>query len=289
MEHFRLVKGYREDSALRASFCALAENTFGIDFESWYQNSYWTDKYNPYSIVHGDLIVANVSVNAANYLVNGKLRKFIQLGTVMTDEAYRNRGLIRALMKEIDRDYAGIDGVFLFANDEVLDFYPKFGFRKAEEIEFMKTVDNTGKRTVKKIPMKSRDDWDRIQRCMKAAAPYSVFELTDNSELFMFYLTSYMVDTVWYDPEQNACAVAEIDGGELTLHGVFSEQPCDLDRLIAAFGKEVGTVKLAFTPLHSDGFDMRPYREEDCTLFVKGNGFDDFAALQVKFPALGYA
>ena len=54
----------------------------------------------------------------------------------MTDEKYRNRGLIRQIMEEIDKDYSEIvDGIFLFANDEVLDFYPKFGFQKSGEYE----------------------------------------------------------------------------------------------------------------------------------------------------------
>ena len=46
----QILKGYRHDAALRASFNALAEKTFGLNFEGWYQNGFWGDNYNPYSV-----------------------------------------------------------------------------------------------------------------------------------------------------------------------------------------------------------------------------------------------
>ena len=102
MSSIEILKDYRENAELRHSFNELAKKTFGLNFEDWYQNGYWTDKYNPHSI---------------------------QLGTVMTDEAYRNRGLIRLIMEDIEKEYADkADGMYLFANDSVLSFYPKFGF-----------------------------------------------------------------------------------------------------------------------------------------------------------------
>ena len=60
---FEIVKNYRENETLRHSFEKLAQETFGIDFESWYQNGFWTNRYNPYSVLLDGEIVANVSVN----------------------------------------------------------------------------------------------------------------------------------------------------------------------------------------------------------------------------------
>ena len=42
-----IVKNYRENEELRHSFQALAMEIFGIDFESWYQHGFWTERYNP--------------------------------------------------------------------------------------------------------------------------------------------------------------------------------------------------------------------------------------------------
>ena len=141
VEQGQIVKGYRKDDALRGSFDRLARRTFDLAFEDWYQNGFWGDDYIPYSVVIDGAVAANVSVNRTDFVLGGETKHFIQLGTVMTDERYRNRGLIRRLMAEIDRDFAGrADGVYLFANDSVLNFYPKFGFRRAVEFEYTRAV-----------------------------------------------------------------------------------------------------------------------------------------------------
>lgn len=85
----RIVKGYCADDALRRSFDALAQRTFGLTFEDWYQNGFWGDDYVPYSVVVDGEVAANVSVNRTDFVLDGEKKRFIQLGTVMTDERYR--------------------------------------------------------------------------------------------------------------------------------------------------------------------------------------------------------
>lgn len=59
----------------------------------------------------------------------------------MTAPAYRNRGLSRRLMEAVLSDWrTQCDGIYLYANDTVLDFYPKFGFLKAEEYGFSRPI-----------------------------------------------------------------------------------------------------------------------------------------------------
>ncbi len=284
------VKNYRDNDKLRSSFNELAGKTFGLNFEDWYQNRYWTHKYNPYSMIENGKVIANVSVNLCDYLWKGKRWKFIQLGTVMTDEEYRNRGLIRQLMGEIDKDYSEIvDGIFLFANDEVLDFYPKFGFQKSGEYEYVKNVMNTQECSIEKVPMKSKEQWDMLEKRINNCAAYSAFEPVGYSELFMFYIAKFMQDTVYYCKDQDAYVIAEIEDSQLILHGVFARQECDLDKVIAAFGKEIKKVRLTFAPIKKEGYEVLPYREEDCTLFIKGEGFEGFKADRVRFPELAHA
>ena len=140
---YKLEKNYRNNDTLRKSFNELAQKTFGFDFEDWYQNGFWGDNYNPYSIVIDGKVVSNVSVNKTDMLMDGEVKHFLQLGTVMTDEQYRNKGLSRMLMEQIELDYAGkVDGIYLFANDSVLDFYPKLGFQKAKEYQYSRKVLN---------------------------------------------------------------------------------------------------------------------------------------------------
>ncbi len=80
-----IIRGYRNQDELRGSFNQLARETFdGLDFEGWYQDGYWSDRYNPHSIVIDGKVAANVSVNFMDFLWNGHRKHFIQLGTVMT-------------------------------------------------------------------------------------------------------------------------------------------------------------------------------------------------------------
>ena len=148
---YKIVKDYRDNAVLRHSFNELAKKTFGLDFEDWYQNGFWNDHYNPYSIVEDNRVLANVSVNKTDMILNETkpteqrtLKHFLQLGTVMTEESCRNRGYIRILMEQIEKDYTKQDGIYLFANDSVLSFYPKFGFNKALEYQYSKEISGTG-------------------------------------------------------------------------------------------------------------------------------------------------
>ena len=131
---YRLVVDYKDDEQLRASFNLLTQKTYGFDFEDWYQSGYWTNRYIPYSLVDGNQIVSNVSVNVIDFIVEGQSRKCLQIGTVMTDLSYRKQGLNRILMNRVLGDWRDkSDLIYLFANNTVLDFYPKFGFSPVNE------------------------------------------------------------------------------------------------------------------------------------------------------------
>ena len=162
-----IIHGYRADKQLRDSFNRLAEQTFGLNFEGWYQNGFWGDNYDPHSIVLDGEVVANVSVNRTDLLVAGKRYQILQLGTVMTDPEYRGRGLSRAIMEAIEPDLASADGVYLFGNDGVVDFYPKFGFRPGVEREYWKDVDFRGENTTQQVLMDGPAAWDRLAKAME--------------------------------------------------------------------------------------------------------------------------
>lgn len=266
-----IIKNYRENEQLRRSFQKLAIDTFDIDFEDWYQNGYWTDKYNPYSIVMDGKVVANVSVNRTIFEINGQKKRYIQLGTVMTEKTYRNRGLIREIMQEIDHDYAGkVDGMYLFAGDDVRSFYPKFGFQIAEQYEYIRTVKGDARQLFVQIPMNSKKDWDMLELEIKNCYVQSAFEMIDNSELNMFYVTKYMQNNVFYSESLDTYVIAEINKDTLTIHKVISRKEQDLNQIAEGFGKEIHSVVLGFTPKNTQGFEMRVLNQEDCTLYIKG-------------------
>ncbi len=92
-ETYLLVRDFKDDPELRAGFNALTQAVFQFDFEQWYQAGYWKQAYSPFSLMKDGRFVANVSVNDLMFLIDGKEKKAIQIGTVMTDPAFRNRRL----------------------------------------------------------------------------------------------------------------------------------------------------------------------------------------------------
>lgn len=297
IEQFELRKNYKQDEILRNSFNELANDTFGLDFEDWYKNGYWTDKYNPYSIVIDNKVVANVSASRMEFVVNGKSEKYLQLGTVMTAKKYRNRGFIKKIMQEIDKDYYDIvDGIYLFANDSVLEFYTKFGYKKSTEYQYTKEIFNkfnevgmvSGKQ-VRQIQMNNKEDWSLLEKAIENSVNNCAFEMKNNIELIMFYATQFMQSNVYYVEGESAYVIAEINEDKLFLLNIFSGKVVDMDIIIEAFGENINKVILGFTPLSNQGYQVEKLCKKNTTLFVKGKGFDSFEQKRCIFPTLSHA
>ena len=279
---YKFIKLDRTNEEMRRSFCELSIKTFGLDFEDWYQNGYWKENYLPYVCVKDDKVVANVSVNPMEFNMAGRHVKLIQLGTVMTEESERNQGLIRKLMEKIEQDFQEkTEGFFLFGGDDVLEFYPKFGFQKAKEYQYSKTVYNTEKASAVMLPMNQPKQWKTLENIIEKSICQSSMEQENKKELVMFYVTKFMQENVFYIESQNAYAIAEIEGEVLNLQQVFSEQKVDLDKIIVAFGEKIRNVKLGFSPLETTGWEMSELQKEDCTFFVKGEIWRDFEKLMI--------
>ena len=311
-----ICKKIREDKALRDSFNALAEQTFGLNFEDWYQNGYWKDNYIPYCALCDGEVVANVSVNPMEFVFDGEKRKVIQLGTVMTRPEYRMQGLSRRLMEEIEKAFGDADGAFLFGNDSVTEFYPKFGFVASEETQHVGTPADVKKeqdcgaseRSRQKaaavlVPMACKTDWDKLAQAVEKSACQGRLHMWHNAELLLFYVSKFMQECVYWVEREQAWVIAEPEENTLMVHEVISEKRADLNEIISAFGGGFDRVVLGFTPECApegafegkSGSSLKPFvwqqvprKEEDCTLFVKGRAFENFAEKKVMFPTLSH-
>lgn len=228
---FEIRKNVMPDPAARQSFDALARQVFGLSFEGWYQSGYWTESNLPYTLLSQETALANVSVNRLEVLLDGKRRRYIQLGTVMTRPDCRRQGLAKRLMEEVLRDWADrCDGMFLFANETVLDFYPQFGFRR--EIQYQYTLPvPTARGGARKLSVDSPQDLALLRACYKRGNPFSALQVVENFGLLMFYCGSFLKDCVYYIPQQNAVAVARQEGPVLQCMDIFGGS--DLEEILS--------------------------------------------------------
>ncbi|XDD49366.1 GNAT family N-acetyltransferase [Leptospira sp. WS92.C1] len=138
-KEFTFHKNFRNQPRLRENFFQFTPKAlYGADFRLWYELGFWRDFYIPYSLFDKNEMISNVSVCEMRILLNGEKFNAVQLATVGTLPKFRNRGLSRRLMNQVLQDYDKHSAFFfLFGNEDVLDFYPKWGFRKVEEFCFV--------------------------------------------------------------------------------------------------------------------------------------------------------
>ena len=295
-----IKKIYKDDIALLDSFNELTRNTFGFDFTGWHASGHFGDMYVPHVLTDEGKVVSNVSVNRMQFDMGGVIKNYIQIGTVMTDEAYRGQGLNRKIMESILQEYAGkVDGIYLFGNDSVLEYYPKFGFIPCEEYEYYFTCEN--KNDVVPYVMEKVDLVDEAQ----AKRLYAVMEnysatpdvsnendamyMSENLGLYHFWMDSEYRDIIYYLPECKAYVVAAVEEDKLKLYQIIGKEKIDVKRIAKAFGEGFSEVVLGYTPVYKEGLSVRIHKEEDCTLFILGEDLKCVSEKKMMFPILSHA
>jgi len=288
---YKFVIGNGKDDKYRASLNALTEKTFGFNFENWYQGGYFKNQYIPYSLMNEDKIVSNVSVNLMDLEVFGERKKYIQLGTVMTDEAYKKQGLARVLMEKVLADYKDkSDLIYLFANDSAVNFYPKFGFTKINQYVYTKAISKTENgEAFKKLNMEDEKTRALVYNKAKVVSSIAQISMQANGELVMFYCGSFMQDSVYYIEAYDAVVVADFDKDTLKLFDIFCEKEVSVDNVIIFVANEnIKKVQLYFTPKETASYEVKPLEWED-TLFVLGKDKVLFEGKKFMFPKLSHA
>lgn len=270
----KFIKDYKNDDNYRLSFNKLAMTTFGIDFEPWYKKGFWNDRYICYSYAEEDKIISNISVNRLDIMWQGQEKSAIQLGTVMTHAEYRNKGLASRLMKIILEEYKNIDFIYLFSNDNALNFYERFGFKPLVQSEFSAIVnaDKLKSKKLKKLNILNKDDLNLMSRLFKHRAYISDrLGVTNDGQLIFFHCLYGLSNHIYYLEESDTIVIFTINKDRLDLYDVISQDNIDLDNIISEIAPpEIKKVNFYFTPdLKSIKPDIHELREEDSTLLVK--------------------
>ena len=282
------MKNYQNDEKLRGSFNKLATDIFGINFEEWYQKGFWNDRYIPYSYVDGDEVIANVSVNIIDFVMDGQDKKAIQIGTVMTHPNYRNRGLSASLMNKVLEEYEDqCDFIYLFANQSVLDFYPKFGFHPVHEYQFSLAYSSaqSDAAAIRKLDVSNPNDLDLIYKIASERIPVSnVFGTKNTQDLLMFYCLYVFKEHIYFIEEEEAIVIYEQEEQQVDIFDIVSKKGVSIDQILAKI-TNADTTKIVFhfTPDY-EGINMHTeIFNREGAFFVKLKEGDSFPS-QIKHP-----
>lgn len=263
----------------------LTQKTFGFDFEGWVTGGYYEGDYIPYSFVEDGKMLSNVSANRMCFLMDGIEKEYVQIGTVMTDEAYRRRGLAGKLMEHVIKDYEGkCDGIYLFADLKALDFYREMGFTEGLQYQYRinRKLCGRQKRGNSFAPV-SKDDIllkQHYQDAVRNGAVNTLFEQKNKFGLQMFYTGD--LSNVYYAEDIDCFIVMETEGDTLLLQSIICKKRISLQEVIRRIDNECAEIVLGFTPCREDsllcemtsfdgGDDYRfLYRGQDLACIQKG-------------------
>lgn len=294
MQNLIFTQNYKNNDTLRNSFFELAANTFDIHFENWYQHGCWGEGYLPFSFADGDQIVANASVNILELVIHGEKKKAIQIGTVMTHPDYRGKGLSARLMNKILEEYENkYDLMYLFANESVLDFYPKFGFKAVEEhlfsMDFHSTVNPLESANLRKLNVTDAEDLHLIQQFASQRLPVSKRFATDHTPgIFMFYCLNVFSDDIYYLETENVIVIYQKENKNIDLFDVVSLNEINMRDILSKIA-DADTEKFTFhfTPDEHKDMALKSSINYD-GLFVK-NHSDHLYPVHVKHPITSMA
>ncbi len=257
------------------------------DFRRWYAAGAWGPDYRAFAILDGARIVANISVRRMNLIVSGHARAGWQLGAVGVLPDYRDRGLQRILMQHVLGQLSTGDIVMLFANDDVLDFYPLFGFRQVTEwLYSTQRSISPGPGPLRRLSFDSGADRKLLTRLAASAPPVTErFGARGYESVLCWYWASSLADAFYYHEADDAIVVAEQDMEVLRILDVLATRPIDLSAYLPQLVAEpVEHIEFGFTPERLWPSAQPEFEYLESPLFVRGDV--ELPSEPFKFPLL---
>jgi len=255
------------------SFNKLYDLCLDGDYNPWYSMGYWDESLIPYFLVEHNQVIANVSVAPMNMIIKNKEYKTLQISAVMTLPDYRNQGLSKYLMQHILEAYKeSYDFLYLFANEEVLEFYPKFGFERLDESSFTLNnikFDKSKSTNYRKLSIENDKDLALLERLSEKHNSVShTLSFKANKALSMYHFLLQFEESLYYYDKLDCLVIMEYDEQHLTIYDIFTSNAYDLTTLIQSLIKEK-TEEVNFFFIPNENFNNK--------LIVESNPFDEDA------------
>ena len=259
-----LKKDYYHDEKLRKSMSKLATETFGLDFENLYQSGYWGEPFGCYGIVKDDEVVSNISYHLFDYEKDHKKYSAMQIGTVMTRDDHRHQGLSATLMNEVLNDHP-VDVVYLFANESVMNFYPKFGFEPVVHLKYKAQVTDKYIKGEKGRKLDTHKDRELIDSFIKSRIKNSKNDYVYKDDYIkMFYLMYVYSDCIYL--HDNCIVVCEKEEDVLWVHDIFLKSDGSIYECVGPYTDGINTIYYGF---EAQVDDLEVYEDMTSGLFVK--------------------
>ena len=245
-------------------------------------------------------MIANASVNVLELVINGEKKKAIQIETVMTHPDYQNRGLSAKLMNTVIEEFEHkVDFMYLFANETVLEFYPKFGFKAVEEhifsIHFPNLTTPTpsplAQASIRKLDVCQAEDLRLITKFASERSPVSQRFGTNNTKgIVMYYCLNVFNDHIYYLENEDVIAIYQQENNQMDIFDIISineMNESNIQNILTTIGSN-DTVKATFhfTPDYK-GNELKSEIIND-GLFVREIG-DNVYPAKVKHPVTSIA
>lgn len=279
-EGFRFVENGYANKRYADALDQLSEANFSFTFRDYYNKGYFSEQMQFNSLMYGDEVVSHISVSQQPILYRGKSLNSVQLGTVMTAASFRKRGLSGLLMDKVLEEWdSKSDFIFLYANDSVLDYYPKFGFKPVKEYKMVSDsylFRNAEERSYSSLDFKNKTDIELFDRVVSNAAPIYNLSFTNNRNLSFFYCDCFQAfnEHMFYFREYDAIVIAYQKENTLTLLEVITtRKDVPYPAIINSLANEsTERVELIFVVSDWTEFDVVEHKEDDSTLMVRKKG-----------------
>lgn len=277
---------YRENywgsAPQKAEFLRFLAEIHNLDLSAWDRLGYWDPLYRPFSFFDGDTLAANVCLYSMDMVVAGQRTRVAQISGVGTRPDYRRRGLGHELtQKAIEWATPDHDFFYLFADEEAVPLYEKFGFSRVTEhrtrIELRGTDPKPG---AVKLDMDKQHDRDRAFRLAFERTVVSNRLGVLNPRLFMFWCLYGFPEHVYHLRDLDLIVICEREGTTVRLHDIVgaSMPPfSDIYPLLANRDDRYAEFSFLTDKLALDNHELIETTENDT--FVRG----DFPLIDTPF------
>lgn len=268
----RYVENYKHNDKLRHSLDRLVQETFGITFEKWFQAGEWDRTYVPHAWADGDEIIANLSTTSLTWRLDGEDLAAVQVGTVMTREAYRGQGLNSSLMKKAIENHRDADLMYLFADEEAIPYYEKYGFKAYRQKRY--SLEASFPKSPRFSQMTKLDITQAHIRAIIKEMCINCFDLKrfmiiGGEGLLMWYLLNFYMDDIYYIEDLETIVIGKADGDSYDLLRIIAPEPYELDKITEyIFPEDVKRINFGFTP--DDGLSYTVTESEE-PIFIRSD------------------